>query len=373
MSRRPRAELQFGSDSFLDVTCNLVGILIILLVLVGIRAARAPVVVPSAQTDVPVAEPAPTIPATLPEYVEAEPAPLPVPEPEPEVELEPVVVPPQILAAAEALEAETQRLAALRRNTQQQATAANERQSQLAERLAMLEALTQKKAAEASSREQAVAASSLALTTLKRTAQQLEQQRQEAEVKLLERDASSLIEHRITPVGRLVNGEERHYRLQGNRVSVVPLQGLIERLKDQVERRKEWLAKTRQHHGQVGPVDGYMLNYVVQRDALSVVDELRNGQGVYRISVAQWQLEPQRDLPTESVEQALARGGRFSNSLLDAPPETTVTFWVYPDSYEAYGELKAYCHDHDFYVAGRPLPDGVPIAGSPNGSRSSGQ
>lgn len=373
MSRRPRAEMQFGSDSFLDVTCNIVGILIILLVLVGIRAARAPVVVPAAILEEPAAAPVlpEATPAPLPEYAEAAPAPLPEPVPEPE--LEPVVVPPQVLAAAESLEAEAQQLAAQRQFTEQRATAANERQSQLADRLAMLQTLTQKKSAEASARDRDVAASKLALTTLKQTVAQLEQQRQEAEVKLLEREASSLIEHRITPVGRLVNGEERHYRLQGNRVSVVPLQLLIDRLKEQVERRKDWLAKARQHHGQVGPIDGYLLNYVVQREALSVVDELRNGQGVYRISVAQWQLDPQRDLPTESVEQAIARGGRFSTSLLDAPPDATVTFWVYPDSYDAYSRLKTYCHDHDFYVAGRPLPDGVPIAGSPNGSRSAGQ
>ena len=45
MSRRPPpAEQQFGSDSFLDVVANVVGILIILMVLAGMRAARAPVI-----------------------------------------------------------------------------------------------------------------------------------------------------------------------------------------------------------------------------------------------------------------------------------------------------------------------------------------
>ena len=45
MSRRkPREEMEFGSDSFLDVVANVVGILIILMVLAGIRAKTAPVV-----------------------------------------------------------------------------------------------------------------------------------------------------------------------------------------------------------------------------------------------------------------------------------------------------------------------------------------
>ena len=44
MSRRkPREEMEFGSDSFLDVVANVVGILIILMVLAGILAKTAPV------------------------------------------------------------------------------------------------------------------------------------------------------------------------------------------------------------------------------------------------------------------------------------------------------------------------------------------
>jgi hypothetical protein len=43
MSRRAqRPELEFGSDSFLDVVCNIVGILIILIVVVGLKVQRQP-------------------------------------------------------------------------------------------------------------------------------------------------------------------------------------------------------------------------------------------------------------------------------------------------------------------------------------------
>ena len=44
MSRRPKAELQFGSDSFLDVVANIVGILIILIVIAGLHVSKIPVV-----------------------------------------------------------------------------------------------------------------------------------------------------------------------------------------------------------------------------------------------------------------------------------------------------------------------------------------
>ena len=43
MGRRTQsAELGFGSDSFLDVICNIVGILIILIVIVAVKVERQP-------------------------------------------------------------------------------------------------------------------------------------------------------------------------------------------------------------------------------------------------------------------------------------------------------------------------------------------
>jgi hypothetical protein len=53
--------------------------------------------------------------------------------------------------------------------------------------------------------------------------------------------------------------------------------------------------------------------------------------------------------------------------------QTAVTLWVYPDSFEVYRKLRDYLHDHDVTVAGRPLPDGVPIASSRHGTVSRGQ
>ncbi len=44
MSRRPSSEIQFGSDSFLDVVCNIVAILIILVVIAGVRVGRGAIV-----------------------------------------------------------------------------------------------------------------------------------------------------------------------------------------------------------------------------------------------------------------------------------------------------------------------------------------
>ena len=46
MSRRAtQGETGFGSDSFLDIVANIVGILIILIVIAGIKMSQAPVMV----------------------------------------------------------------------------------------------------------------------------------------------------------------------------------------------------------------------------------------------------------------------------------------------------------------------------------------
>ncbi|HUG90744.1 MAG TPA: hypothetical protein VML55_07925, partial [Planctomycetaceae bacterium] len=45
MSRRTEADPGVGSDAFLDVIANIVGILIILIVVAGVRVSRAPVAV----------------------------------------------------------------------------------------------------------------------------------------------------------------------------------------------------------------------------------------------------------------------------------------------------------------------------------------
>ena len=53
------------------------------------------------------------------------------------------------------------------------------------------------------------------------------------------------------------------------------------------------------------------------------------------------------------------------------PQQTTVTIWVYPDSFDDFRTLKAELFKLGYLTAARPLPAGHPIGGSPDGSRSS--
>ncbi|HET6426065.1 MAG TPA: hypothetical protein VFG20_20410, partial [Planctomycetaceae bacterium] len=361
-------------DSFLDVVCNIVGVLIILLVMAGMRANQLPVVLPdeaaSPQPAIPTESVSPPLMVEVPpEAVPAERPTIPLPvEDEPLPPLEP---PAEFVAAAESLDDEIRSLNETVRAAKRKLTESHESLENLEQRLQTAKSLYERKATEAVAVEQQQAATTAALDSLRETIAQLQGQLRESQAQ--PPAAGSQIEHRITPMSRVISGEERHFQLLHNRVAIVPMEKFKERLKDQVERKKDIMAKTRQHHAQIGPIDGFLLKFIMQRDSLSAVDELRNGPGMYRISIVHFEIEPQPELVTETAEQALTPGSRFYGALLEAPADTTMTFWVYPDSFDIYGKLRALCHSENFLVAGRPLPEGVPIAGSPSGSRSSGQ
>jgi hypothetical protein len=94
---------------------------------------------------------------------------------------------------------------------------------------------------------------------------------------------------------------------------------------------------------------------------------------VFRVAVSAFKVVSEPDLKGETVREAARVGSDFHVALQTVKPGSTLTFWVYPDSFELYRELEELAHDAGFQVAARPLPFGVPIAGSPNGTRSAAQ
>jgi hypothetical protein len=74
------------------------------------------------------------------------------------------------------------------------------------------------------------------------------------------------------------------------------------------------------------------------------------------------------------MDAALAEGSEF-RQVIDGidPQQTVVTIWVHADSFALYRRLRDYLYDRDVIVAGRPLPEGHPIASSRQGTVSRGQ
>jgi len=356
MSRRKRnGEIGFGSDSFLDIIANIVGILIILIVVSGLRVSQAPVTLAN-KTDTP--EPiasAPTKPSAR------------MAAPEPIVPTEPS---PGLVAAVRTLEQETKSLLAQSATDAAEARQLAAKQAELARRLAGNRRLYD---AELTTLE----ADNRGISTLRRSVNGLRAQVRQAtlDLKTAEQIKAPVekLEHKVTPVSRVVKTKEVHFRVSAGRVVLVPLDQLMTRLKSQVERQKSWLAKFRQHQGKVGPVNGFTMTYIVARQSLSVVDQLRSGSNMMRIGVTEWKLEVDSGLVGETPSEALSERSLFIDSLRNVEPEATLTFWVYPDSFAEFRKLQSFAHANGFTVAGRPLPFGIPIAGSPNGTRSAGQ
>jgi hypothetical protein len=372
----------FGSDSFLDVVANVVGILIILIVIVGVRVGRTPVL--AILPELPPAIETPLPPAAEP-VVEPEPEPVfvasliepPAPPPQPRVivvekplpELPTPQAPAALVTQSETLRREIDQFAEARAKLEQDVQAAGRRvtttQSQLEARataVAVASNQAEREQAELAAGERELAAT---LDQLQRLRQMLAETDAEP--------AATTIQHRVTPIGRAVTGAELHFHLSQGRVAFVPVDDLARRLRTQIERQKALYTKVERYEGAVDPLDGFRMHYVIERNPLSFQEELKFGQNVVRMQVSQWIIQPEPALESESAEAALQRGSRFYQALMSAGRTTTLTFWVYPDSFELCGQLKEFAQQHGYDVAARPLPFGVPIAGSPSGSKSIAQ
>ncbi|QDT41190.1 hypothetical protein Pan241w_12500 [Gimesia alba] len=384
MSRRtPQGETGFGSDSFLDIVANIVGILIILIVIAGVRMSQAPVTV---------AENEPASPPQ-PEVIDADlEAFLPKIEPEPPLQEPPALIlsqqetkrlepqkpkviyqhpSPELLSELQKLEAELIRLDQVMQNRKVGAQELlQQKQAVNGEVQTLVSQITQKSDHLEKDYQQLLGL----VKETKDTKKELERVVAQARKVSAPQEQVKQLKHRLTPVSQLVTDKEWHFLLSENRVSYVPINELLGDLKDQVMKRGSWLAKYREHHGKVGPIRGYTMNYVVERQALSAIDQLRNGgSGGFRVGVTKWEIDRNDDVSGEDLESALQIQSHFYRALTDIGSGSTLTFWVYPDSFELYRSLQKHAHSLGYQVAGRPLPFGVPIAGSPAGTRSAGQ
>lgn len=391
MSRRAqRAELEFGSDSFLDVVCNIVGILIILIVVVGVRLQRQPLPADPKLAEQIAAAAAASEALTAKQNAAVQTAgqnrlslqnsltSLETDERQLQQELQ------SITADSLAAQQETAGVRAKLTAQQTQRDTQGRREQKLAAernataaRVASLQnslKLSEQKHSELEAalrrtldsekqtqqKNRTVSVETLQLTEQLTAAQQQTQ-------------PADRLNHRLSPVTKPVESDDVHFRVDGGKVSIIPLQDLLDRLKDQVLARRSTIMRFNQFEGVVGPVGGYSMKYTVEKEGGSALESLQTGDLRVRVSVSKWQLQAEESLLQESVPDALRPGSRFRQQLETCPPDSVVTIWVYENSFEQFAAIRELAHGLRLRVAARPLPDGTPIVGSPNGSRSSAQ
>ncbi len=317
------------SDSFLDIVANIVGILIILVMVVGLRIQYAPA--PEAQ-----------LPQGLQEQVH-------------NLHRQVESVRQQLQAAQnQAAQLETQKqslkeqldqLALRHQQLQAQAQQAQQRRSQ-------------SEALEKELQEQVLAYES-----------QLRQLQLQLAQRSIKRPKTIHVVSYPTPVSRTVEEQEVHFQLTGGHLAYVPFEELVERLKEDARRRAGSLRHAAVISASVGPIRGYQLRYVLQK--VSTISRL--GTFSYaRLVVATF--VPQHDPPGVPLEKALEPNSEFRALLARLDPEQTViTVWVHPDSFSHFRRLKRELYELGFAVAARPLPQGRYISASPSGTRSQAQ
>mgnify|MGYP006273124159 CR=1 FL=1 len=166
-----------------------------------------------------------------------------------------------------------------------------------------------------------------------------------------------------TPIGRTVNGDEIHFRIAGGRIAYVPLEELFELAKQRTQRHSGPIATLEARIESVGPTQDFSLDYVIE----TKVDQAR---GQVLVRSREWVVKPTTPSVGETVDDALASASRFRALLGRVRPDTTITLWCYPDGFAAYRRVREELHRLGIATAGRPLPDGAPIGGSTEGSKS---
>ena len=326
-----------GQDSFLDIVANLVGILIILIMVIGAQATDA--------------------------MVEAEPR-------DETAEDEPLV---DVQAAQRAVASVEEDIHALddkwKREQLEIAYRRKERDKFLQLATALQDALQNERQHLDAGQQQRL------LDERKLMAARAELQDLAANRNSLEQamPQQQVIEHLPTPMATTVFGKELHFRLLHGRLTFVPWDALIEMLKNEAPNHVWKLKDAPQITESLGPIGGFRMKYSLKRN-----EHVAHVGGMVarqrRIELDRFVLLPVSDDMGQPLTDALRDGSNFLERLSGHDPNrTTVTVWVYPDSFNEFRALKAELFRRGYLAAGRPMPAGHPIGGSPDGSRSAAQ
>lgn len=324
-----------GQDSFLDVVCNLVGIMIVLVMVVAAHAKSAII----AEKSSPAASAAaPTIDVAAAEAaarrVEVGLA-----------ELQQKIERQQLEIAYR--NAERQQIQKLVLLTEEQLDKRREQMSD--EQKARLDL------------EQQIAAAKTNLGNVN------------AALKSSVKPPPASIPHLPTPMAETVFTKECHFRLLAGKLVYVPLTEMVERLQSDAPNKVHRLKNAPRIEETLPIIQGFGGKYILRRAEVDLMTKF----GPARQSSVElekiWLIDAEENLG-EPLQEALQGGSQFRARLAGLDPQRSViTVWVYPDSFEEFRMLKAELYKAGFLTAARPLPSGHPIGGAPDGTRSAAQ
>ncbi len=355
--RRPRGEkILFSFDSFLDVVANVNGIIIrlILIAFVGARAYHSSMTF--------VAEPPLENALAVNEL------------PPPKADDDPL---------KSVLDKQRRDLADLRMQLVKKASQAEDTSSDAQAIDAQLAALAQMKDSLSKQSMELAAAADKEIRTVQTVALSLEELAKRgrdvkqaiAQLEAVGPPKKELRYH--TPVSKTVTSDELFFECKNGRVTYLDLPGLMRDIEDGIKEKEELLRERFSVEDVTRPLGAFRVRYTIERrrnmgEALGEAARPRD-RVHFAYGLGKFIVEPVAPVRGETLAQALRPTSDFRQSVDALDSQTMVTFWVYPDSFAMFRTLRDYLYEKGIEVAGRPLPENEPIAGSPTGSRSRGQ
>ncbi len=184
---------------------------------------------------------------------------------------------------------------------------------------------------------------------------------------------SEVIDHYPNPIAKTVFSEEVHFQLRGGKLSYVPLEELISRMKSEWKVKSEKLKTAHRTMETVGPIGNFRLQYELDTETVSQMTQFGEVQR-QAVRFDGFTILPTSEDLGDLISDAVGESSEFTQILGRYPKgKTTVSVWIYPDSYAAYNELKDWLYQRDYKIAVWPLEEGARISGGPNGFRTSAQ
>ena len=186
-------------------------------------------------------------------------------------------------------------------------------------------------------------------------------------------DKTVKIEHYPTPISRLVDNKEIHFQLKHGRLAYVPMNEFVAKWRNTVGDKLYKLRDSMEFTETIGPIDNFTIRYTVIREDVPPDEVIREGGGT-RVVLDHAEFLPVSEDMGEPVTDALANRSQFHGRLDDMNPKhTTVTLWVFADSFEQFRFFRKQLYEMGFTVAARPLADWMTIGGSQHGSKSAAE
>lgn len=199
---------------------------------------------------------------------------------------------------------------------------------------------------------------------LRRLTEETERLRAEAERLAQIRPKATVLENMPTPLTKKVEGKEGVFALREGKISHVPIGYFAERVRGYFRSMRD-MTKNRIEET-MGPTDGYLFRFE------GSLHRVRSDDGRMAMTVV---FDEGEFIPDgvfgETWDEALRPESDFRQKLaLYLRESSVITLSVYPDSFELLRNVKKYLLEKNYTIAIRPMPAGKNIVISPQGTES---